>query len=119
MSPESPNPDRLLLFGEDANLLEIRAMVLRSAGMTVDIAADINDLKVRIAASGQIYHALICCHTVTEAECAEVIAIANRTQTALIMLECLLPPSELIDRVSELIGERPSRSDGATSGPSQ
>ena len=118
MPLKSPNPTRLLLFGEDANLLEIRALVLRSAGMTVDIAADIDDLKVRIAASNQIYHALICCHTATEAECTEVIAVANRTQTALIMLECLLPPSELIDRVSKLMWERRSRLDGATSGPS-
>lgn len=93
-------------------------MVLRSAGMTVDIGADIDDVKVRIAASDPIYHALICCHTATEAECAEVIVIANRTQTALIMLECLLPPSELIDCVFKLIGERRSRLDGATSGPS-
>ena len=119
MSLESRNPARLLLFGRDANLLELRALVLRSAGMTVEIATDIDDVKVRFATSGSIYQALICCHTATQAECTEVIAIATRAQTALVMMECLLPPSELIDRVSKLIAERRSGLDGATRLPSR
>src|ERR1700733_1078264 len=113
MSVESPNPDRLLLFGRDANLLETRAMVLRSAGMTVDVAVDIGAFKGRITAPGSIYDVVVCCYTATTAECNEIIPIANRTRTSLLMLEHLLSPQALIDQVSNLIKDGRSRLDDA------
>lgn len=63
MTPESSNPARLLLFGRDLELLEIRAKVLRSAGMIADISVDLEDFKVRITLSEAIYDVVVCCHT--------------------------------------------------------
>jgi hypothetical protein len=112
MALKHHNPGRLLLFGKDPALLGIRAMVLRSAGMTVDIAINIDEVELRIADANSVYDVLICCHTITEAECKDVIAIAGRTSTVQIMLECLLLPSALIDQVFKLIAERRSRISG-------
>jgi hypothetical protein len=103
MSPESSNPARLLLFGKEPELLETRAKVLRSAGMIADIAVDLDDFEVRITTCDSIYDLVVCCHTVTEAECTEVIAISNRTRTTFTMVERLLPPRVLIDQVTNLI----------------
>jgi hypothetical protein len=111
MLADPSNPSRVLLFGRDSYLLEIRAMVLRSAGMMVDVALDMDDFKVRVAAS--VYGVVVCCHTATEDECNEVIGASLRNQLALLKLECLLSPQALIDRVARLISERPPKVDAA------
>ena len=107
MSPESSNPARLLLFGKDPELLETRAKVLRSAGMIADIAVDLDDFEVRITNSDSVYDVVVCCHTVTEAECNEVIAISNLTRATVMMVERLLPPRALVDQVTNLIRRAP------------
>ncbi len=113
MSLELPNPGRLLLFGKDADLLESRALVLRSAGMIVDIAVDIDEFKIRIAAPGFAYDVIVCCYTATKADCSEISTLSNRTRTSVMILEHFLLPSELIGQVSNLIGDGRSRVDGA------
>ena len=112
MSQETPNADRLLLFGNDADLLKTRAMVLESTGMTVDMTVTLDDLKTRIAAPNSVYRLVIYCYTVSEGECDEVATIATRSSTPLMMLEQLLLPSELIDQVSNLIQNLGSGFDG-------
>jgi len=107
MSPASSNPARLLLFGKDPELLDSRAKVLRSAGVIADIAVDLDDFEVRVTNSDSIYDVVVCCHTVTEAECNEVIAICNRTRTTFTTVERLLPPRILIDQVINLIRRAP------------
>ena len=109
MSQESSNPARLLLFGNDAELLETRGNVLRSAGMVADLSVDIDDFKVRITAPGLIYDVIVCCHTVTEAQRNQIIALSDQTSTKLTILECLLSPRELIAQVANLIGRTAKR----------
>lgn len=99
----SSNPSRVLLFGRDNYLLEIRAMVLRSAGLTVDVALDMNDCKVRMGAT--VYGVVVCCHTATDDECNEVIDASLRNRSASLKLERSLSPQVLIDRVTRLISE--------------
>lgn len=111
MLADSPNPSRVLLFGRDAYLLEIRAMVLRSAGMIVDVALDMDDFKVRLAAS--VYGVVVCCHTATEDDCNEVIAASVRNRSALLKLERFLSPQALIDQVARLMSEGRPKSDAA------
>lgn len=103
MSVDSPKPDHVLLFGKEPNLLEIRAMVLRSVGMVVDIALDIGTLKARVTASHSMYGVVVCCYTATDAEYNEMIVIASQNRLALLRLERLLAPGVLIDRVFRLI----------------
>jgi hypothetical protein len=111
MSLDLHNSGRLLLFGKDFMLLETRAEVLRSAGSIVDVACDVAALKARMAAPGPVYDVLICCHTVTEIVCNELLAIARRNGTATLKLERLLAPTELINQVSKLIDAARSSQD--------
>jgi hypothetical protein len=113
MSQGSFNPGHLLLFGKDKNLLEIRAMVLRSAGMSVDIVANIDDLRVRLASSGPYHDVFICCHSVPETERNEAITIVERNSMSWIQLEWLVSPTELIYEVCELLEKRNSEPNGA------
>jgi hypothetical protein len=119
MSVELPNSRHVLLFGKDANLLELRAMVLRTVGITVEIAVDIVDLKAQVVASGSICNAIICCHSATEAEYNEVIVIANQKGLALLKLANLVAPRALIDEVSTLIGAGRPKLNTANSDPSR
>lgn len=80
-------------------------MVLRSAGLIVDITSDIGDLNDRIDASSSVY-GIVCCHTATYEQCNEVIAIADRNRIALLKLESLIAPLDLIDRVSSMINNK-------------
>lgn len=88
-------------------------MVLRSADMTVDVALDIEDFKVRVAAYD--YDAVVCCYTATEDECNEVIGVSLRSRLALLQMERFLSPQVLIDRVARLIREGRPKVDGAKS----
>lgn len=115
MSLNVPNPARLLLFGNDPILLETRAQVLRSSGPIVDIAIDVDALAQRIASANSSYIVLICCYTATEAECSELVAIAERHRIAMLQLERFLAPTELIQQVSNLI--KVARSKQHTSPP--
>lgn len=106
MSLRHDDPQFVLLFGRDPELLETRADVLRSTGISVDIAAGLRDLKDRVDHTSSNYGVVVCCHTATDAECEEVIAIAIRNGIAFLNLECFTAPLELIERVSSVINER-------------
>ena len=111
MLADPSNPSRVLLFGKDPYLLEIRAMVLRSAGMIVDVALDMDDFKVRVAAS--VFGVVVCCYSATEDECNEVIDASLRNRSALLKLERFLSPQDLIDHVAHLISEGRPKVDAA------
>jgi hypothetical protein len=107
MLPESANPHRLLFFGKDSTLLELRAKVLRSEGMLVDTAVEIRDFTNQIAGRGRTYGGIVCCHSVAETECEEVAVIAGRNRIPFLKLEpLLLPPLELIARALDLVNKR-------------
>jgi hypothetical protein len=114
-----PNSGRILLFGQDASLLEIRAMVLQSAGMTADIVVDIDEFRVRITAPSLLYDVVVCCHTVSEAERNEITKLSHGSRMNLITLEHLVGPTELIEQVSNLIKLKCSGFDGVRSERSQ
>lgn len=108
MSSQHPNPEIVLLFGPDSNLLETRANLLRSIGLMADIAASLSDLKDRVDVSPSNYGVVVCCHSATDAEYEEVIAIAGRNRIALLKLEHFTAPLDLIERVSTMIKKRQS-----------
>jgi len=104
MLPQPVNPHRLLLFGKEETLLELRAKVLRSVGLAVDTSVALPDFTNQISISGNTYDGIVCCHTVTETECEEIAAIAGRSRIPLLRLEShLLPPQQLIARVLDLV----------------
>jgi hypothetical protein len=116
MSPQPSNPARVLLFGNYAELLGTRAMLLQSVGMIADIAVGIHDFRSRTADAGSLYSAVVCCYTATDAECDEIIAITNQNRTAFLKLEPLLSPTDLINQALNVIGRGRSRLDGASNG---
>ncbi|HEY1806288.1 MAG TPA: hypothetical protein VGG45_17580 [Terracidiphilus sp.] len=101
MSAELSKPARVLLFGNDAELLSTRARVLQSAGVIAEIALQVDDF----ADAASRYDGVVCCYTATEEECKEIIAIAARNQTPLLKVEPLLQPPELIRQVNNLLSQ--------------
>jgi hypothetical protein len=102
--PSSISPGRVLLFGRDRTLLDIRALVLKSASLAVDIATDIDTFKKRIAdPAGTPHGVVICCYTTPATECEEVVAIAARSQMPVLQLDCLVQPASLIAQVTALL----------------
>jgi hypothetical protein len=99
MSPELSKPARVLLFGHDAGLLQTRAKVLESVGVTAEIALHVRDFTN----AGSLYDGVVCCYDATEAECKEMVEITNRHRTPLLKLEPFLSPPELIRQVIGLI----------------
>jgi hypothetical protein len=87
-------------------------MVLQSAGMTADIAVDLDEFRVWIAAPSLLYDVVVCCHTASEAERNEITKFSHRIRINIIMLEPLEGPIELIEQVSNLITLRCSGLDG-------
>jgi hypothetical protein len=118
MTSQPPIAHRILLFGKDAQLLETRALVLRRAGMVVDVAIDIDIVRVLKASPRSTYEVVVCCHTASEAQYNEVIAINSRNRTSLMKLGYPVSPLEIIDQVSSLIREGHSRIDGSKRRPS-
>jgi hypothetical protein len=106
--PRSTNPERVLLYGRDRALLDIRALVLKSARLDVDIATDIDTFKKRITDPAEApFGAVICCYTTPASECAEVVALAARSETPVLQLDCLVQPVSLIEQVRALLpGQR-------------
>lgn len=99
MPPRLSNPPRVLLFGNDAELLETRAQVLRHVGMVAEIALRLDALiDVRPP-----YDGVVCCYSATEAECKQLAAMTNQNGTPLLRLEPPLSPLELVRQVSGLI----------------
>jgi len=103
MPPSSTSPDRVLIFGRDRGLLDLRALVLRSARLAVDVTTDIGAFKKRIADPGCPYGAVICCHTAADAEREEIVAITARSRIKMLQLDRLVQPSALIAKVSALL----------------
>lgn len=110
MSAESHNPSRVLLFGKDMELLETRAMVLRSVGMTVDIATNLRDFNTQVGSSGLPYGVTVCCFSASDFERDEINSIANGNCVPLLNLGGSLSPQRLIEEVSSLISEGRSQS---------
>ncbi len=119
MPIESPNPGRLILFGNEARLLASRAMVLRSTGMTADVAGDMEEFKLRIGNSGLDYDVAVCCYTATDAQRREIIALSKEAGTNVLNLEHFLLPPEFIERVYDLVKERRSELRGREHGKSR
>ena len=84
-------------------LLGIRALVLKSAGLAVDIATDIETFKNLITDPDTSYGAVICCYTTPASECEEVAAIAAGSQMPVVQLDCLVHPASLIAQVTALL----------------
>lgn len=105
MSEEFRKPNRVLLYGKDANLLATRAMVLRSVGIAVDVVTDIGDFEVQIGDSGLLYGGIVCCYTVSDFECDEVRSTAKENHVSLLNLRGSVSPQALIELVSGLIAE--------------
>ena len=103
MPAEYRNPSRVLLFGKDANLLQTRAMVLRSGGMVVDVVVDIGAFKIQVGDSAVAYAAIVCCYTASDFECDEISSIAKEKCISLITLQCSPSPQVLIEQVADLI----------------
>jgi hypothetical protein len=103
MLPSFANPDRVLLFGRDETLLCLRALVLRSAHLAVDITIDMEAFRMRIADDNCRYGVVISCYTVADAEREEIIAITARSGIAMLQLDSLILPPALIARVSALL----------------
>jgi hypothetical protein len=102
--PSSTNPSLVLLFGNDRTLLGLRALVLKSACIAVDIATDIDTLKKRITDPAYApYGAIICCYTTPATEREEVAAIAAESYTPLLQLDSIVQPASLIAQVTALL----------------
>jgi hypothetical protein len=101
--PSSTNPGRVLLFGRDRGLLEIRALVLKSARLAVDIVTNMEAFKKRIAEPDTPYGVVVCCYTTPATECQEAAAIAARLEIPLLQLDCIVQPTALIAQVTALL----------------
>jgi hypothetical protein len=73
----------------------------------VDITTDLEAFKKRIADPQAPYGAVICCYTVPKVEREEVAAIAARSQTPVLHLDCLVKPTSLIAQVTALLPRKP------------
>jgi len=103
MLPSSDNPARILLFGRDRTLLELRARVLRSADIAAHIATDVEDFQMRISSPESKYRAVLCCYSTPQDHLQQIAAIAAQFNATLYQLNYFVMPSELIAKASELI----------------
>jgi hypothetical protein len=93
----------VLLFGTDRTLLDIRALVLRSAGIAVYVTTDMNEVQKRIGDGESVYRAVVSCYTATDGEREEIAAITVSSGKALWQLDGFVSPADLIAAVSELL----------------
>ncbi len=102
--PSFTNSERVLLFGKDRMLLDIRALVLKTALLAADVATDLDKLTRLITdAADTPYGAIICCYTTPATECEEIAAVAAQTRTPILRLTCLEQPASLIKQIKTML----------------
>jgi hypothetical protein len=74
----------ILVYGHDANLLEIRGLILKKAGFNVWAAANSEDAA--ILALCQKIDVFILCHTLSKKECAAALDMAQSRRPAMKMV---------------------------------
>jgi DNA-binding NtrC family response regulator len=117
------SPVSILVFGQDAQLLETRRWLLDAAGFQVRTTGDYPEVvRILDAASPRL---LILCHTLSSEECGRVLASANRPHGLKILaltagkcgchdlmqtesLEAMEGPAKFVSTVDKLIRASPS-----------
>jgi hypothetical protein len=91
---------RLLMCGEDAPLLKIRALVLESAGFDVDLSDTVDGIKNLLTVHP--YALLVICHTIPDEQVQAFREIGAQAGVLTCVLERLLPPATLISIMASL-----------------
>jgi DNA-binding NtrC family response regulator len=112
-------PLRILSVTNDAQLRELRMLVLQSAGYEVFSPATVEEALARIDGGG--YHCLVLGHTLTEAECELLTARARSVPTLKVIqvmsayapmpalrpdasVDALAGPGVLLEAIREVMG---------------
>ena len=92
---------RLLMYGEDARLLDLRAIVLSRAGLEVDLTDAVGQVGQRLQTKD--YGLLLICHTAREKDVGRLRAAATESGVATYFIDRLLPPQVLVGDVKALL----------------
>ena len=93
---------RVLMFGSDQRLLEVRVKVLATVGCETDLVYAAEDARVALERKPRPVLLLIC-HTAEPEPAQEVRRLAQRTGVPTYYVEKLLPPKQLVTDVCAIL----------------
>jgi hypothetical protein len=93
---------RVVMFGSDPRLLEVRARVLATVGCETDLLYAAEDARVALEGKPRPVLLLIC-HTAEKEPAEEVRRLAQRTGVSTYYVERLLSPKQLLADVCAIL----------------
>jgi DNA-binding response OmpR family regulator len=103
MGASHSNSHRLLMYGRDPMLLNVRSLVLSQAGFDVTAVETSRELEEQIAAKKRHYDLLVLCHTVQQEERDSLNVIATQSRVPVYQLDPFVNAPDLIGQVSRLL----------------
>jgi len=97
---------RMLMYGQDAFLLELRQKILERAGYAGEIVSTAEEAGQRLQVP-DAYWLLMLCHTVPAETKEELTRIANRSGVRVYELPRLLTPEKMLQVVESLKAAAP------------
>ena len=95
--------NQVLTYGHDAVLLDTRRLLLKQAGVEIDIVTRAEEFRARLALAQPPYGLIILCHTISEAEQQQISTAAAQSNTAVYTISTPMEPPDFLRTVTTLL----------------
>jgi hypothetical protein len=106
MASSQKDPRPILIYGQDAVLLETRRLLLEQGGFIADTASTSQEFRARIAEAQPPYELYVLCHTVPAAERHAISVNASKAKIAVYQLTAAVAPPDFLIEVCKLLSSR-------------
>ena len=108
---------RVLMFGSDEALLQIRAKVLATIGLDTHLLYTVDEARQELTARKSDTALLVICHSADETLAQQVRSLAVTTGVPIYYVETLLRPQQLVEDIATILKKGGRRSRAANGRP--
>ena len=109
---------RVLMFGSDEALLQIRAKVLATIGVDTHLLYTMEEARQELTAHKSDAALLVICHSAEQELAQQVRSLAVTTGLPIYYVETLLRPQQLVEDITGMLKQGGRRSRAANGRPS-